>query len=150
MYSKFALISSLKNSLSWIFFVVLYPYMVMSLIYSGGDSITGLLFSYITILPTLYAVKIVRKLKAKSVNLNEYITEIIKDRVDYANYSLAVKGLKIFRVVALVAISLFFARLLFDLFSISTIISSSLNSFLIALLQLYYMVIVIIRVKYEA
>lgn len=150
MYSKFALVSSLKNSLSWIFFVVIYPYIVMSTVYSGGDGITGLLFSYITILPTLYAIKIVRKLKSKSVNANEFITEIIKDRFDYSQYAMAVKGLKVLRIVLLVAISLLFVKILFTLFSLSSIISSSLNSFLIALLQLYYMVIIIIRIKYEA
>ena len=150
MYSRFALISTIKNSLKWIFFFVIYPYIVMSFVYGGGASLTGLLFSYITIVPTLLAIKVVRSLKKRSIGLNEYLSDMAKEQLDYTNHAIAVVVLKVLRIVALVGISLLFTKWLFAIFSLSTVVSSSLTSFLIALLQIYYMAIIIIRIKYEA
>lgn len=150
MYSKFALVSTMSNSLKWIFFFVIYPYIVMSLVYGGGASVTGLLFSYIAIVPTLLAIKVVRSLKKRSIGLNEYLLDIAKEHLDYNNHAKVIMVLKALRIIMLVGISLLFVKWLFALFSLSTIISSSLTSFLIALLQIYYMAIIIIRIKYEA
>ena len=149
MYSRFALVDVVKNYLKLIFFFVLYPYMVMSLVYGGGVSFTGLLFSYITIVPTLLAIKAVRSLKRRSVGLNEYLSDIAKEYFDYSNHAKAVVALKVLRIALLVGISLLFTKWLFAIFSLSTVVSSSLTSFLIALLQIYYMAIIIIRIKYE-
>lgn len=150
MYSRFALVSTIKNSLKWIFFFVVYPYVVMSTVYDGGASFTGLLFSYVTIAPTLLAIKVVRSLKERSINVNEYLSKIAKEQFDYNNYSRAVVGLKILRIVLLIVLSLLFAKWLLKLFSLSAVISTSLSSFLIALLQIYYMAIIVISIKYEA
>lgn len=147
--SKFVLTSTLKSSLKWIFLFALYPYIVMSVVYGGGASFTGLLFSYITIVPTLFFVKFARVLKEKSLDLNEYIADKMKEKLDDEKYSKTLVGLKITRRIVLFLMALFGLIVLMKIFNISSIISPSLNGFLIALLQLYYIFIVVARIKYE-
>ena len=148
--SKFALISTMKSSLKWIFFCLLYPYVVMSIVYGGGASATALLFSYISIVPTLLLIKLIKVSKEKRLDLNEYFAGLAKSKFTDEEYSKVLIGLKIARKVSLVLLGLVGVKLLFTLFNVSSLISPSLNGFLIALLQAYYIVIVIARIKYEA
>ena len=147
--SKFVLTSTLKSSLKWIFLFALYPYIVMSIVYGGGASFTGLLFSYISIVPTLFFVKSARVLKEKSLDLNEYIADKMKEKLDDETYLNVLMGLKVARKVILCLLAFFGLSILMKIFNISGIISPSLNGFLIALLQLYYIFIVVARIKYE-
>lgn len=147
--SKYAMMSMLKSSLKWVFFCVLYPYLVMSYVYGEGVSVSGLLFSYITIVPTLIAIKWMRIAREKSIDLNEFLSVFSKDKLSSENYEKAVIGFKIGRKVLLISLALLFAKVLFTIFNISSFISPSLNGILIALLQLYYIAIVITRIKYE-
>lgn len=148
--SKFTLISTMKSSLKWMFFCLLYPYVVMSTVYGGGASVTALLFSYITIVPTLLLIKLIKVSKEKSLDLNEYFAGLAKNKFTDEEYSKVLIGLKIARKISLVLLGLVGIKLLFTVFNVSSLISPSLNGFLIALLQVYYMVIVIARIKYEA
>lgn len=148
--SKFTLISTVKSSLKWVFFCMLYPYVVMSIVYGGGASVAGLLFSYITIVPTLLVIKLMKVLREKSLDLNEYFAGFSKNKLEDKEYSNILIGLKVIRRVALVLLGLMCVKVLFVIFNISSVISPSLSGFLIALLQMYYMIIVIARIKYEA
>lgn len=148
--SKFTLMSTVKSSLKWVFFCMLYPYVVMSIVYGGGTSVAGLLFSYIAIVPTLLVIKLMKVLREKSLDLNEYFAGFAKNKLEDKEYSNILIGLKVIRRVALVLLGVMGIKALFVIFNISSVISPSLSGFLIALLQMYYMIIVIARIKYEA
>lgn len=147
--SKFAIMSMAKSSLKWIFFCILYPYVVMSMVYGEGVSIAGLLFSYIAIVPTLLAIKSMRVARERSIDLNEFLVNFSKTKFDDEVYERIVIGLKISRKVLLVMLGMLFIKVLFMIFNISSFVSPSLNAFLIVLLQLYYIAIVMARIKYE-
>ena len=147
--SKDAMLDMAKSSFKWVFYCVLYPYLVLSMVYGEGASVSGLLFSYIAIVPTLFVIKAMRVAREKSVDLNELLISYTKDKFEDEVYEKLVLGLKITRKVLLVVAGLLFAKVLFTVFNISSFISPSLNAFLIALLQLYYMAIIITRIKYE-
>lgn len=147
--SKIAIKDKSKVLFKWIFFCVMYPYIVMSTVYGKGVGFTGLLFSYITIAPTLFAIKTMLVAREKSVDFNEIIANFTKKRLDDEIYMKVIVGLKIARKVLLVLLGVFLIKVLFTLFEISSFVSSSLNAYLIVLLQLYYMAIIMTRIKYE-
>lgn len=147
--SKVVLIDRVKTVLKWVFFCVLYPYIVMSVVYGKGVGVTGLLFSYITIVPTLFVIKLMRVAREKSIDLNELIANFTKRRLDDGVYAKVIIALKVTRKIILILLGIFFIKLLFTIFNISSFVSSSLNAYLIALLQLYYMAIVMARIRYE-
>lgn len=148
-FTRYAMMNMVKNIFKWVFFCVLYPYMVVSLVYGEGVSVSALLFSYITIMPTLLTVKWMIAVREKSIDLNEYLSKISQDKMSYETYEKTIIGLKVGRKILLVLLALFFIKVLLTVFNISTFISPSLNAFLIALLQLYYIAIVVAHVKYE-
>lgn len=147
--SRYAMIDMAKGLLKWIFFCVLYPYAVLSMVYGEGAGISGLLFSYITIVPTLLFIKWMRVVREKSIDLNEFLSNITSEKLNDDTYEKAIIGLKVARKVLLILLGLFFVKISFAIFNVSSFISPSLNAFIIALLQLYYIAIVMTRIKYE-
>lgn len=147
--SRIVFMNSLKSSLKWAFFFVLYPFMVLSITYNMGTGFTALLFSYIAIVPTLLLVKYAKIVRAKSVDLNEVVANFAEKRLAKSSYEKVIIALKVFRKVALVVLSLLAIKLLLAFFGLSTMVMPSLNAYLIVLLQAYYIAIVVSRVKYE-
>ena len=148
--SKVILLNNLKSSLKWMFFFVLYPFVVLSTSYNMGVSFAALLFSYISIIPTLLFIKYARVAREKSIDLNELIARKVEKKLDKNVYEKVIVALKVARKIILAALLLLSIKVLISLFGISNIIMPSLSASLIILLQAYYMSIVVFRIKYEA
>jgi hypothetical protein len=147
---KNRMLNKVKTSLSWTFFFAIYPYLVLSLVHSVGTSVTAIIFSYISLIPTMLLFNLMVQAREKSIEVNEFLADKASEICSYNEYDVVVKVLKALRIVILVLMALIGLGLLIKICNMSAIISSSLNSFSILLLQAYYVTILMVKIKYEA